>query len=88
VIGISVDDRETLKRFKAETNAPFPLLSDPDGKVAKLYSGLLPLPIVNLARRANVVVGEDGLVKEIVTGNAAVDPSSAIASCPIHGAGS
>jgi thioredoxin-dependent peroxiredoxin len=87
-MGISVDDRETLKRFKAETKAPFPLLSDEGGKVAKQYAGLMPLPVVNLSKRANIVVGEDGVVKEIVTGNDAVDPSSAIGSCPSHKAGS
>jgi peroxiredoxin Q/BCP len=86
VVGISVDDRDTLKRFKAETKAQFPLLSDPGGSVAKQYSGLMP--VVGLAKRANVVVGEDGIVKEIVAGGDAVDPSSAITACPLHKAGS
>jgi peroxiredoxin len=82
-----VDDLDTLRRFKAETRAPFLLLSDPGGKVSKQYSGLMP--VVGLAKRANVVVGEDGIVKEIVTGSDAVDPSSAIAACPLRkGAGS
>jgi thioredoxin-dependent peroxiredoxin len=85
VVGISVDDQDTLRRFKAETKAPFPLLSDPGGTVSKQYAGLLP--IVKLAKRANVVVGEDGLVKELVTGGDAVDPSSAISACPMHKAG-
>ena len=35
VIGISTDDVDTLKRFKEKLGAPFPLLSDPGGKVAK-----------------------------------------------------
>ncbi len=87
VVGISADDQETLRRFKAETKAPFRLLSDPDGRVAKQYAGLMPVPGVTLAKRANIVVGKDGVVKEVVTGNAAVDPSSAIAACPAHGGG-
>jgi hypothetical protein len=41
-----------------------------------------------VANRANVVVGADGIVKELVTGGEAVDPSSAIAACPTTGAGS
>ncbi len=82
MVGISVDDLATLKRFKAETKAQFPLLSDPGGKVAKNYAGLMPL--IHLASRANIVVGEDGIVKEVVTGGAAVDPSSAIGACPLH----
>jgi peroxiredoxin len=84
VVGISSDDAETLRRFKQETKAPFTLLSDPDGKVAKQYTGLMAIPLVTLAKRSNVVVGEDGVVREIVTGNAAVDPSSAIQACPLR----
>ena len=88
VIGISTDDLDTLKRFKAETKAPFQLLSDPGGKIAKEYVGLMPIPGVNLAKRANLVIGEDRKVKEIVAGNDAIDPSSAVSSCPMHGSGS
>ena len=88
VMGISTDDLDTLKRFKAETKAQFPLLSDRGGKVAKEYVGLMPVPGVDLAKRANIVVGEDGKVKEVVSGSDAIDPSSAISSCPLHGAGS
>jgi len=86
VFGISVDDQATLKSFKEKLNAPFQLLSDPGGKVAGQYSGLMP--VVKLASRANIVVGQDGVVKEIVTGNDAVDPSTAISACPsVKGAG-
>ncbi len=83
-MGISVDDRDTLRRFKAETKAPFPLLSDPGGAVSRQYAGLMP--VIRLAKRANVVVGEDGIVKEVVEGSDAIDPSSAIGACPVHGA--
>ena len=82
MVGISVDDLDTLRRFKAQTKAPFPLPSDPDGKVSSQYAGLMP--VVKLAKRANVVVGEDGIVKQVVTGGDAVDPSSAISACPLH----
>ncbi len=88
VMGISTDDRDTLRRFKQETKAQFRLLSDPGGEVAKQYAGLMPLPGVNVAKRANVVVGQDGVVKALVTGSDAIDPSSAIGACPIHTAGS
>ena len=86
VVGISTDDLDTLRRFKDETKAPFPLLSDPDGKVAEQYTGLMP--VFKVAKRSNVVIGQDGNVKEIVTGGDAVDPSSAISACPLHGTGS
>ena len=86
MIGISTDDVDTLKRFKEQLGAPFPLLSDPGGKVAKQYAGLMP--VVGLATRSNIVLGKDGVVKEVVTGGDAVDPSTAIASCPSAGGGS
>jgi peroxiredoxin Q/BCP len=85
VFGISKDDTDTLKRFKADAKAQFELLSDGDGAVAKQYVGLMP--VVGLANRANIVIGTDGVVKEIVTGSDAIDPSSAISACPGRKAG-
>lgn len=82
VVGISVDDVETQRKFKEKYRLPFPLLSDHAGKVSEQYSGKMPL--IGLSRRANVVVGEDGVVKALVEGGAAVDPTSTIASCPLH----
>lgn len=82
VLGISTDDVETQKRFKAEMKLPYPLLSDAGGKVAKQYAGTMV--IVGVANRANFVIGQDGLVKEIVAGGGAVDPGSAIAACPLR----
>ncbi|HET6413573.1 MAG TPA: peroxiredoxin [Anaeromyxobacter sp.] len=86
VVGISVDDVETQRKFKEKYQLPFPLLSDKGGVVSEQYSGKMPL--VGLAKRANIVVGEDGLVKAIVEGGGAVDPTSAIVSCPSRGKGS
>ncbi len=86
VLGISVDSVETQKKFKERYQLPFPLLSDEGGKVAAQYSGKMPL--IGFAKRANFVIGQDGLVKSIVEGGAAVDPTSAIASCPLRAGGS
>ncbi len=82
VVGISVDGVDTQRKFKTQYALPFPLLSDEGGKVSELYSGKMPL--VGLSKRANVVIGEDGLVKAVVEGGGAVDPTSAIASCPLR----
>ncbi len=82
VVGISTDGVQDQKKFKDEYKLPYPLLSDADGKVADQYGGRIP--VVGRANRATYVVGADGIVKEIVTGNAAVDPTSAIAACPVH----
>jgi peroxiredoxin Q/BCP len=81
VVGISTDDVETLKRFKDENQLPYPLLSDAGGKVAKQYGGTVVL--IGMANRATFVLDQDGTVKEIVTGGAAIEPGGAIASCPL-----
>ncbi len=81
VVGISTDDVATQKKFKAEYQLPFPLLSDADGKVARQYGGTVPL--IGFAHRATFVVAQDGIVKEIVTGNDAINPGGAIAACPV-----
>jgi peroxiredoxin Q/BCP len=81
VVGVSTDSIETLSRFKAEFKLPFVLLSDEKGTVVEQYSG--KIPIVGYANRATYVIGQDGLVKEIFTGGAAIDPSTAVAACPI-----
>jgi thioredoxin-dependent peroxiredoxin len=81
VVGISVDDVATQKKFKDENQLPFPLLSDAGGKVAKKYGGTVPL--LGFAHRATFVVERDGTVKEIVTGNGAIDPGGAIAACSL-----
>jgi peroxiredoxin Q/BCP len=82
VVGISVDDVATLKRFKEENKLPYPLLSDEGGKVAKQYGGTMP--VVGVANRATFVLEKDGTVKDVVTGSDAIDPGGAIASCPLH----
>ena len=83
VVGISTDDVATQKKFKDENQLPFPLLSDSDGKVSKKYGGTIPL--IGLAHRATFVLAQDGTVKEIVTGNDAINPAGSIAACPLPG---
>ncbi len=81
-MGISTDSVETQRKFKETYKLPYPLLSDAHGEVAKRYGGTYP--VVGLAHRATYVVAQDGTIKEVVTGDAAIDPAGAITSCPIH----
>lgn len=81
VVGISVDDVATQKKFKERYQLPYPLLSDEGGKVSKRYGGTVP--VLGVSYRATFVVDRDGTVKEIATGNDAIDPSGAIAACPL-----
>ncbi len=85
MVGISTDSIEKQKRFRDEHGLPYPLLSDEGGKVAKLYGGTVP--ILGTANRATYVVDRDGTIVAIVTGSDAINPSGAIASCPVHGRG-
>jgi peroxiredoxin Q/BCP len=82
IFGISTDSVETQKKFRAEYKLPYPLLSDADGKVSKLYSGTVP--VLGLSNRANFVIGVDGRITGIVEGGDAVDPAAAIAACPMR----
>jgi peroxiredoxin len=82
VFGVSTDDVATQKRFHDELKLPYPLLSDADGKVSKQYSGTMA--VLGYANRANVVIGQDGKISKIVEGGDAVDPTSAIDSCPMR----
>ncbi len=82
VVGISIDDVATQKKFKAEYKLPFSLLSDVGGKVADQYTGTVP--VLGYASRSNVVIDQDGKVVQIVEGGDAVDPNGAIALCPLR----
>jgi peroxiredoxin Q/BCP len=83
IVGISTDSVETQRRFKEQYSLPYPLLSDGDGAVARVYGGVVP--IVGVANRATFVVGKDGRIAEIVTGGDAIDPTRSIAACPSRG---
>ena len=54
VIGISRDSIDTHHKFKESNKLPFELLSDSDGKVAKLYDAVLPL--VNFTKRVTYLL--------------------------------
>jgi peroxiredoxin len=67
VVGLSVDSTFSLKAFAQTYNLPFPLLSDFNKKVVKLY-GVLQDPWVALgyrgvAKRAVFVVDERGVLR-------------------------
>lgn len=59
VIGISPDDAESHRRFREVRALPFRLLSDPEGKVARLYGawGLFGM------KRAVFLIDRDGVVR-------------------------
>jgi peroxiredoxin Q/BCP len=60
---ISVDDPDTNKRFAQEHDADFPILSDPEKKVAEAY-GVLPVGRP-FASRWTFYIGPDGKIIDI-----------------------
>jgi peroxiredoxin (alkyl hydroperoxide reductase subunit C) len=79
VLGISVDSPFANKKFAEEIGVDFPLLSDLNKKVSKLYGVLND--DVGVARRATFVVDKQGIVRGIEQDKAALDPSGAHNVC-------
>jgi peroxiredoxin Q/BCP len=79
---ISVDDAETNKKFAEQEQADFPMLSNPDRKVADAYGVLPPVnpdrpEAPRVARRWTFYIGPDGKIlyidKAVSTGTAGED---------------
>jgi peroxiredoxin Q/BCP len=71
VYGISPDDVESHQKFAAKYKLPFPLLSDPDHKVAEQFGvwvekNMYGKKSMGIAR-TTFVIGEDGRVAEAIT---------------------
>lgn len=77
VLGISMDDLETQKRFAESLKLPFPLLADPEGSVARAY-GVAGLGYAN---RVTFVIDKGGKVLEVLEGKNALDPAGALTAC-------
>lgn len=77
VLGISMDDLETQKKFAAELKLPFPLLADPEGKVAEAYG----VKSLGFANRVTFVIDATGTVVKVLEGRDALDPAGALSAC-------
>jgi peroxiredoxin Q/BCP len=73
VLGCSVDSAEAHKDFIRKNSLPFPLLLDPDKKIAKAYGAANGIPILGLDRRITYVIDENGKIVKVYP---SVDPSS------------
>jgi len=61
VLAVSTDPQEAQQRFAESLEAPFPVLSDPDGTAARAF-GVYD-ETSRRAARAVFVIGEDGVVR-------------------------
>jgi peroxiredoxin Q/BCP len=73
VFGCSVDGADAHRAFAKKYALPFPLLLDPDKKIAKAYGAENGIPILGLDKRLTYVIGEDG---RIVAVYPRVDPGT------------
>lgn len=68
IFGISVDGTFVQKNFAKHNNITFPLLSDFNKEVIKLYDVVLPEfahGMKEVAQRAVYIIGKDGIIKYV-----------------------
>jgi peroxiredoxin Q/BCP len=63
VIGVSMDNAESHKKFIADHNLNFTLLTDVDGKIAEMYGARRPNG--NTARRVSFLIAKDGKIAHV-----------------------
>jgi thioredoxin-dependent peroxiredoxin len=73
VFGCSIDNAEAHRRFAEKYGLPFPLLLDPEKKIAQAYGADNGIPILGLDKRITYVIGEDGRIEAVYP---QVDPGS------------
>jgi thioredoxin-dependent peroxiredoxin len=73
VLGCSIDSADAHKAFIQKYGLPFPLLLDPDKKIATEYGAANGIPILGFDRRITYVIGEDGRILKVYPN---VDPSA------------
>src|ERR1700730_19294769 len=72
VLGCSIDSSEAHRKFIKKYSLPFPLLLDPDRKIATNYGAANGIPILGLDKRITYVIDEDGRIFKVYPN---VDPS-------------
>jgi peroxiredoxin Q/BCP len=63
VVGVSVDNEDSHKKFIAKHNLNFPLLADTDHKITAAYGA--KMKDRDLARRASFLIGLDGKILHV-----------------------
>lgn len=82
VIAVSMDDADTLKRFKESLKADFVFVPDPAGRVVKMFD----LQDKQAAKRAAFVIGKDRRVLRADIGEHALETlDKTIKSCEMSG---
>src|SRR5256885_4921518 len=72
VLGVSVDNVDSHKKFCAKEALNFKLLADSDHKVSDEYGSLMNLGITQIAKRNTFIIDPAGKIARVYTG---VDPN-------------
>ena len=72
VLGCSIDSSDAHRKFIKKYSLPFPLLLDPDRKIATNYGAANGIPILGLDKRITYVIDEEGRILKVYPN---VDPS-------------
>ncbi len=62
VVGISIDDVESHKKFSDKFKLPFVILADEEGTTAESYGVLRDWKLIQIASRQSFLVNPDGVV--------------------------
>jgi peroxiredoxin Q/BCP len=65
VLGCSIQSADSHKAFIKKYSIPFPLLLDPDKKIASAYGAANGIPILGLDRRITYVIDEQGKIIKV-----------------------
>jgi thioredoxin-dependent peroxiredoxin len=65
VLGCSIDNADAHRAFAKKYSLPFPLLLDPDKKIAAAYGADNGIPILGLDKRITYVIGVDGRIEAV-----------------------
>lgn len=65
VLGISVDNAESHRRFAEKHKLNFPLLADVDGAVSRQYGVLMDWKVFRMAKRVTFLIGPDGTLRHV-----------------------
>ena len=84
VLGVSMDDADTQKKFADSLKLPFPLLADPKGEVVRAYGVEMQHDGKTYANRVTFVIDATGKVAKVLEGKDALDPAPALDACPLH----
>jgi len=72
VIGVSSDTPESHRRFAAKHRLPFPIISDPDNALRKLFG--VPRALWIFPGRVTYVIDKEGVVRLVYNATLAAEP--------------